>query len=55
MAPKVTITPHCANIKDSQTFPLSFFASFDLVLNALDNLGMCTCPLALPAHSAPFF
>lgn len=46
--PNVTISPHFANIKDATLFPLNFFRSFDLVLNALDNLearryvnGMC--------------
>lgn len=29
---------HHANIKDTQLFPLSFFRSFTLVFNALDNL-----------------
>jgi ubiquitin-like 1-activating enzyme E1 B len=32
------LTAHHANIKDTQGFPLSFFRSFTLVFNALDNL-----------------
>jgi ubiquitin-like 1-activating enzyme E1 B len=36
--PSCTLTAHHANIKDTQSFPLSFFRSFTLVFNALDNL-----------------
>ncbi|KAF7512202.1 hypothetical protein GJ744_002364 [Endocarpon pusillum] len=36
--PSCTLTAHHANIKDTQLFPLSFFRSFTLVFNALDNL-----------------
>lgn len=32
------IVPHFANIKDTSKFPLAFFESFHIVLNALDNL-----------------
>lgn len=53
MAPRVNIIAHCANIKDTQTFPLSFFSSFDLVLNALDNLGRCACSLTRPPAHPP--
>jgi len=30
---------HFGNIKDTQLFPASFFSRFDVVLNALDNVG----------------
>lgn len=42
MAPDCTldIRPHWANIKDAQLFPISFFRRFDLIINALDNLGI---------------
>lgn len=33
------LTPHFGNIKDVELFPASFFSSFDVVLNALDNIG----------------
>ena len=36
--PNVNITSHYANIKDPQ-FNLEWFKSFDIVMNALDNLG----------------
>lgn len=36
--PACALTAHHANIKDTQLFPLSFFRSFTLVFNALDNL-----------------
>jgi ubiquitin-like 1-activating enzyme E1 B len=36
--PNAKIIAHHANIFDSQ-FDLHWFKSFDLVLNALDNLG----------------
>ena len=36
--PNVRITPIHANIKESQ-FDIAWFRSFDIVLNALDNLG----------------
>jgi ubiquitin-like 1-activating enzyme E1 B len=36
--PSCTLTAHHANIKDTHLFPLSFFRSFNLVFNALDNL-----------------
>ena len=36
--PNVCITPIHANIKEPQ-FDLDWFQSFDIVLNALDNLG----------------
>jgi len=36
--PSCILTAHHANIKDTQAFPLSFFRSFILVFNALDNL-----------------
>lgn len=38
--PDVHITPLHANIKEPQ-FDVAWFDSFDIVLNALDNLGMC--------------
>jgi hypothetical protein len=31
---------YLSNIKDQEQFPVEWFKSFDLVLNALDNLGM---------------
>jgi ubiquitin-like 1-activating enzyme E1 B len=37
--PNVHITPIHGNIKDAQ-FDLAWFQGFDIVLNALDNLGM---------------
>lgn len=40
--PNVHITPIHGNIKDTQ-FDLAWFGSFDIVLNALDNLGMLSC------------
>lgn len=36
--PSSSLSAHHANIKDMQLFPLSFFRSFTLVFNALDNL-----------------
>jgi tRNA A37 threonylcarbamoyladenosine dehydratase len=36
--PNVHITPIHGNIKDTQ-FDLTWFQGFDIVLNALDNLG----------------
>ncbi|PJF17486.1 hypothetical protein PSACC_02703 [Paramicrosporidium saccamoebae] len=38
MVPDANITPYWANIKDTTQFPFSFFRTFDVVLNALDNL-----------------
>lgn len=38
--PNVKITPIHANIKEPQ-FDVSWFKGFDIVLNALDNLGVC--------------
>lgn len=35
--PNVKLVPHFANIKDTKLFPLSWFQSFDIVYNALDN------------------
>ena len=43
--PDVHITPLHANIKEAQ-FDVEWFGSFDIVLNALDNLG--------PRIPAPF-
>ena len=40
--PNVHITPIHGNIKDTQ-FDLAWFQNFDIVLNALDNLGMLSC------------
>jgi ubiquitin-like 1-activating enzyme E1 B len=37
--PTANIIAHHANIKSSEFGP-SFFSKFDLVLNALDNLGI---------------
>ena len=37
--PHVRINPIHANIKDPQ-FDMSWFRTFDIVLNALDNLGV---------------
>jgi molybdopterin/thiamine biosynthesis adenylyltransferase len=36
--PNVHITPIHGNVKDTQ-FDLTWFQCFDIVLNALDNLG----------------
>lgn len=35
--PNVKLVPYFANIKDTTQFPLSWFQSFDIVYNALDN------------------
>lgn len=35
--PAIKIVPYFSNIKDTTLFPLSWFKSFDIVLNALDN------------------
>lgn len=35
--PAVKIIPYFSNIKDTTLFPVSWFKSFDIVLNALDN------------------
>lgn len=40
--PNVRITPIHGNIKDTQ-YDLAWFRGFDIVLNALDNLGMLSC------------
>jgi tRNA A37 threonylcarbamoyladenosine dehydratase len=40
--PNVHITPIHGNIKDTQ-YDLAWFRGFDIVLNALDNLGMLSC------------
>ena len=48
--PAVHITPVHANIKDPQ-FDLPWFKSFDIVLNALDNLGTSTPPSLRSAAS----
>lgn len=34
----VQVTAHFANIKDTDLFPTSFFCTFAIILNALDNL-----------------
>ena len=39
--PNVRITPIHGNIKEPQ-FDVTWFKSFDIVLNALDNLGECS-------------
>ena len=39
--PDVHIVAHHANVKDSR-FGLEYFQQFDLVMNALDNLGTLT-------------
>lgn len=39
--PNAKVISHLGNIKDTETFDADFFASFDLVMNALDNLGTC--------------
>ena len=39
MNPSASIIAYFANIMDTQKFPLNFFKSFDLVMNALDNLA----------------
>jgi ubiquitin-like 1-activating enzyme E1 B len=41
--PNVHITPIHGNIKDTQ-FDLTWFQGFDIVLNALDNLGSWSYP-----------
>lgn len=37
--PAAKITAYCANIKNPE-FGVDYFKTFDLVLNALDNLGI---------------
>ncbi len=39
MSQEAEIIAYTANIMDTKAFPISFFASFDLVMNALDNLA----------------
>ena len=39
MDPSASITASFANIMDTEKFPISFFKKFNLVMNALDNLG----------------
>lgn len=39
MNPVASITAHFADITDTALFPIDFFSEFDLVMNALDNLG----------------
>ncbi len=34
-----TLIAYFSDIKDTGLFPFSFFRSFDVVFNALDNLG----------------
>lgn len=34
-----SVRPHVGNIMDTKQFPVAFFASFSIVLNALDNLS----------------
>ena len=38
--PNVRITPIHGNIKEPQ-YDIIWFQEFDIVLNALDNLGLC--------------
>lgn len=38
LSPEAQITAHCADIKDTHLFPISFFRGFTIILNALDNL-----------------
>eukprot|EP00158_Paraphelidium_tribonemae_P006277 Partr_v1_DN27759_c3_g1_i1_m67296 putative ubiquitin-like modifier activating enzyme 2 len=39
MAPTARVVPYMANVITDPRFSLSFFAQFDMVLNALDNLS----------------
>lgn len=39
--PAARVTAHHKNIKSAE-FGLDYFKRFTLVMNALDNLGMCT-------------
>lgn len=39
MSDKCQIVAHTSNIMDTKVFPISYFSSFDLVMNALDNLA----------------
>ena len=48
--PNVHIVPIHGNIKDTQ-FDLAWFQGFDIVLNALDNLGMPHSFIAFAAES----
>jgi tRNA A37 threonylcarbamoyladenosine dehydratase len=48
--PNVHIVPIHGNIKDTQ-FDLLWFQGFDVVLNALDNLGMLHIVIALAAKA----
>lgn len=34
------VRPHVGNIMDTKQFPVSFFSSFSIVMNALDNISM---------------
>lgn len=40
LKPPFKITPYHANIITDQRFDLDWFKQFDIVMNALDNLGM---------------
>lgn len=44
--PGVKIVPYHANIKDKR-FDLKWFQTFDLVMNALDNLGISSTSFLL--------
>lgn len=49
--PHVKITATHGNIKEPQ-FDVAWFQSFDLVLNALDNMGpLCTDQTPMPRYS----
>ncbi len=52
--PNVHITPIHGNIKDTQ-FDLAWFRGFDIVLNALDNLGVSLSfvPFLVRFHIGP--
>ena len=51
MNPAATVTAHVGNIMDTAKFPISFFQKFDIVLNALDNVGTLACYEMVCANS----
>lgn len=40
---KAKVVAHVGNIMDTDRFPFSFFKQFEIVLNALDNIGTYIC------------
>ncbi|KAF8523308.1 hypothetical protein BU17DRAFT_43943, partial [Hysterangium stoloniferum] len=52
--PRVHIQPIHANIKETQ-FDVAWFKTFDIVLNALDNLDARRCVRVFPSESFSSF